>query len=139
MPSHFLWLKIYHFIKIASHKISNDVNRNPREAQRKNHVVCLICQFRFGFDSFWTGIITLFGILLAAFTKKNIEKILMVLMGGAAASLTLTTLFPNKTILEINMWWPEEIASVWIQLFCVCICFCGKVQLYIASTLTALL
>ena len=84
-------------------------------------LMCLICQFRFGFDSFWTGIITLFGILLAAFTKKNIEKILMVLMGGAAASLTLTTLFPNKTILEINMWWPEEITSVWIQLFCVCL------------------
>ena len=35
--------KIDHFIKIAPHKISNDVNRNPREAQRKNHVVCLIC------------------------------------------------------------------------------------------------
>ncbi|MED5485730.1 MAG: hypothetical protein VYE59_03855, partial [Candidatus Thermoplasmatota archaeon] len=84
-------------------------------------LMCLICQFRFGFDSFWTGIITLFGILLAAFTKKNIEKILMVLMGGAAASLTLTTLFPNKTVLEINLWWPEEITSIWIQLFCVCL------------------
>ena len=35
MPSHFLSLKIDHFIKIAPHKISNDVNRNPREAQRK--------------------------------------------------------------------------------------------------------
>ena len=46
MPSHFLSLKIDHFIKIAPHKISNDVNRNPREAQRKNHVVCLICSFR---------------------------------------------------------------------------------------------
>ena len=35
MQSHFLYLKIDHFIKIAPHKISNDVNRNPREAQRK--------------------------------------------------------------------------------------------------------
>ena len=82
-------------------------------------LMCLICQFRFGFDAFWTGMITIFGIILAYFTKKDIEKILMVLMGGSAASLTLTILFSGKTNLDYTIWWPNDIVSVWIQLFCI--------------------
>ena len=39
--------------------------------------------------------ITIFGIILAQFTK-DIEKILMVLMGGSVASLTLTILFSEN-------------------------------------------
>ena len=84
-------------------------------------LMCLICQFRFGFDAFWTGMITIFGIILAYFTKKDVEKILMVLMGGSAASLTLTILFSGKTNLDFTIWWPNEIVSVWIQLLCVCL------------------
>ena len=84
-------------------------------------LMCLVCQFRFGFDAFWTGIITIFGIILTIFSKKNIEKILMALMGGSAASLTLTALFSNKAVLDINIWWPEQNTSIWIQLFCVCL------------------
>ena len=84
-------------------------------------LMCLVCQFRFGFDAFWTGVITVFGVILAFYSKNNIEKILMVLMGGSAASLTLTALFPTKAILEINIWWPDQINSIWIQLFCVCL------------------
>ena len=84
-------------------------------------LMCLVCQFRFGFDAFWTGMITMFGIILAYFTKKDIEKILMVLMGGSAASLTLTILFSGKTNLDYTIWWPDDVVSVWIQLLCICL------------------
>ncbi len=100
-------------------EIRSEHQNNPLFLMYACILVSLIFQFRFGYDAFWTVLITIFGLILSEFSNKDNEKIMVLLMSSTAASLILATLFPGKNTLEITIQWPESNLSVWVQLFCV--------------------